>query len=260
MQAGVSRRLMGDTLAHLARAAAWLAARSPRPDAVIVTGDLVDGADPAEYERFAAAVRELPQPCYVVPGNHDRTAPLRDSLPEFDYLPRTGRLNYAIEHHAVRIVGIDSTERGRAGGFVDAATLGWLDETLRADLRPTVLSLHHPPFRTGVRYMDAFGFIGLEPLRALIAKHEHVRLVASGHVHRAFRTSLGRATLWTSLSTAPQVVPEVFERFPLWVRFEPAGLSLHEWDGAVGGFVSRAYAADRAAGFVERPSVVSLPR
>ncbi len=46
-------------------------ALDPLPDAVIVTGDLADGAAPAEYERVRELLEPLPMPVYVLPGNHD---------------------------------------------------------------------------------------------------------------------------------------------------------------------------------------------
>ncbi len=259
MRAGVSRRFMGDTAGHVARAVDWIAALPQAPDAVVVTGDLTDGADPAEYARLLDILTRLRQPVYVVPGNHDRGARLREAFAAHGYLPPQGRLNYVVDRHAVRLVGIDSTEAGRAGGSVDAATLEWLDQTLGATQRPTVLCLHHPPFRTGMHYMDWFGFTGMHELRALILKHGQVRLVIGGHVHRAFSTSLGGARLWTSLSTAPQIVPEIFERHPFRLRFEPPGLSLHSWDATSQSFTSRLYAAAKTGGYAEAPNAVSSP-
>ncbi len=258
-RAGTGRRFMGDTLAHVARAVAWIGALDPAPDAVVVTGDLADRGEAAEYERLAAALARLKQPYLVLRGNHDRTEPLRAAFAGTVPLPAEGRLNYAVDDLPIRIVALDSAATGRAGGVVDEATLAWLDATLAADPRPAVLCLHHPPFRTGMHYMDAFGYTGLRALRALIARNDQVRLVLSGHVHRAFRTTLGRATLWTSVSTAPQIVPEVFERGRIFgLRFEPPGLSLHAWDGA-GAFSSRLYAAAKGGGYVEEPQSVSAP-
>src|SRR4029077_6169104 len=46
----VSREL--DTALHLARAVAALNALVPKPDAVVITGDLVDHGEPAEYEHL----------------------------------------------------------------------------------------------------------------------------------------------------------------------------------------------------------------
>lgn len=253
--------MMGDTHAHLARAVAWLCGLDPLPDCVVLTGDLADGASPVEYERLRDALRPLTMPYYVVPGNHDRRVPLRAAFSDHAYLG-TGKdpVHYAIEEHAVRLVGFDSTQRGFSGGVADAKRLAWLEETLSAAPgRPTAMLLHHPPFRTGMHYMDAFGFMNLRALRETIARHPQVKLTLSGHVHRAFRTSIGTITAWVSPSTAPQVVPELFERRPFWLRFERSSVSLHEWNADTGTFASRLFRAGRDGAFVEAPEDVSRP-
>src|ERR1700757_4809006 len=56
-------------------------AMRPKPDLVLITGDLTECGLPAEYDNFAAILRRsLPGPVYVVPGNHDRRDILRDRL------------------------------------------------------------------------------------------------------------------------------------------------------------------------------------
>ncbi len=257
MRAGTNRRFMGDTAGHLARAVAWLAARTPRPAAVVVSGDLVDRADPQEYDRLRDVLAGLPMPYYVVPGNHDRSQRVRETFAGHGFAAGDGKLHYTVEDHDVRIVGLDSTLRLRSGGYLDAADLAWLDAALgRAPDRPTLLCLHHPPFHTGMRYMDAFGFVGLAGLHDLLDRHRQVKLSVSGHVHRAFSTRVHGTAMWTSVSTAPQIVPELFERRPFWLRFERPGLSLHEWVPSAGAFASRLYCSD-GDGYAEAPRLIT---
>src|SRR5436309_218130 len=65
--------------------------------------------------------------------------------------------------------------------------LDWLDATLaQAPATPTIIALHHPPFATGIRHMDA---MGLDPddavaFGAVVAQHEQVERVQAGHLHR----------------------------------------------------------------------------
>jgi 3',5'-cyclic AMP phosphodiesterase CpdA len=115
MRAGTNRRFMGDTAGHLARAVAWLAARAPRPAAVVVSGDLVDRADPQEYDRLRDVLAGLPMPYYVVPGNHDRSQRVRETFAGHGFAAGDGKLHYTVEDHDVRIVGLDSTLRLRSG-------------------------------------------------------------------------------------------------------------------------------------------------
>lgn len=247
MLPGTSRFFMGDTFAHLRRAVAFINRLAPAPDAAVVTGDLADTGNPQEYERVRAALLALRCPAYVIPGNHDRRSALRAAFEPDGYLPRgDGPLHYAVDRFPVRIVGFDSIRPGFSGGAASGESLAWLEATLASEAeRPTLLCMHHPPFRTGMHYMDALGFVGLSNLGAVLARNRHVRLIVSGHVHRTVRSECGGIPARTARSTAPQVVPELFERRPFWIRRERPSVTLHAWDSAAGGFVSRDLTVER---------------
>src|SRR5262249_22703251 len=75
-----------DTTPFLERAVAHILSLDPRPDLVLVTGDLVDAGRPDEYARLRSILKPLPIPLYVVPGNHDAREALRAAFPEQDKL------------------------------------------------------------------------------------------------------------------------------------------------------------------------------
>jgi 3',5'-cyclic AMP phosphodiesterase CpdA len=84
---------------------------------------------------------------------------------------------------------IDSTVPGASHGELDAPTLAWLDTTLASSpARPALLFLHHPPFDSGITYMDAMKLRNADALEALIKRHPRTLLVAAGHVHRAVQS------------------------------------------------------------------------
>jgi len=72
-------RLFGkvDSAGHLTRAVAHLNALDPRPDFIIVTGDLVDRGTLSEYEHLRHLLGRLEMPCALIPGNTDHRANLR---------------------------------------------------------------------------------------------------------------------------------------------------------------------------------------
>ena len=71
------------------------------------------------------------------------------------------------------------------GGELCAERLAWLDARLsEAPDRPTVVFQHHPPFRTGIAYMDAMGLAGCDGLARVIARHPQVERILCGHLHR----------------------------------------------------------------------------
>ncbi len=226
-----------DTAAYLRDAIDALHALDPAPDVVVVTGDLTNFGEPAEYERFAELMAASRVPYFVVPGNHDDRDAMRACLP-----PRTyggsndARVRFAIDEYDVRVIGLDANgARPWPGARLDDASLRWLDRTLALrDATPALVCVHQPPFRTGLHYLDAFGFGGARRLRALLApRARHVRVI-SGHIHCVRVGDVGGARASTAPSTAPQVVPELFERRPFALRRERPGFATHAWDAARG--------------------------
>src|SRR5204863_3855293 len=69
-----------DTAQYLARAVAALDALVPRPDVTVVTGDLVDHGEPAEYGQLRRLLAPLQMPVFVIPGNHDDREKLREAF------------------------------------------------------------------------------------------------------------------------------------------------------------------------------------
>src|SRR5262245_26312712 len=68
--------LAAQPAAALADALARLLAMEPRPDCVIITGDLADTGHPDEYATLRAILRYCPLPVHLLPGNHDDPAAL----------------------------------------------------------------------------------------------------------------------------------------------------------------------------------------
>lgn len=189
-----------DTAAHLADAVAHLNGLSPRPDVTLVTGDICDFGLAEEYEQAAQLLDRLEMPWFVIPGNHDRPDAFRHGFRAHRYLPAEGFLQYAIEDYPVRMIGLDTTVEGQAGGAVCEARRRWLSDRLSEELsKPTLVFMHHPPIVTGIRHMDVQNCAGGAQLGALLAAHSQVQLVLCGHVHRDI------STLWhgTQVSIAP---------------------------------------------------------
>jgi 3',5'-cyclic AMP phosphodiesterase CpdA len=224
---------MVNTAKHLRRCVARLNALEPRPDAVIATGDLVDAGKPREYKRLRKILEELTVPLYVVPGNHDRRAAFREAFADHRYLPADAEtIDYAIDEYGVRLIALDSTWPGESGGGLDRRRLGWLDERLtEAPGRPTLIFMHHPPFKTGIRQLDAPGFHGVDEFGAIVERHGNVERIACGHIHRAMQVRWRGTIVCTAPSTAHQFALELRERRPLGFVLEPPGFLLHVWSG-----------------------------
>jgi 3',5'-cyclic AMP phosphodiesterase CpdA len=232
-------RRKGDLLHHmihtgreLRRAVEALNALAPRPSFVVATGDLVDRGKTKEYRRLRKILAELVLPIYLIPGNHDDPAGLREAFPDHAYLPRKGPLSYVIESRPVRLVAVDTTRRNRKpGGELDEERLAWLDQRLlEAPAIPTLIAMHHPPFDVGIPPVDRNPFRNRDKLEAIVAAHPQVVRIICGHIHRAVDRPFGNTIASTAPSTSHQLVLDHAARGYA-VRIEPPAFMLHRWTG-----------------------------
>ena len=88
---------------------------TPRPDLLLVTGDIADnGEDKVSYGRFRDAIAGLPFPVRPAMGNHDSRDAFLEIFPDTPVVD--GYIQYAIEDFPVRILVLDTLEIGRHGG------------------------------------------------------------------------------------------------------------------------------------------------
>lgn len=219
-----------DTAAMLAEAVRRLNALVPRPDLLLITGDLTDIGSPEEYAWLRELLAPLTMPMFVVPGNHDEREGMRAAFADGGYFPEQGFLNFAVDCGDLRLLGLDTLVPGQGGGAVCAERLAWLDDALRAAPdTPTLLLMHHPPFLTGIGHMDRIGLQGREAVAEVLAKHPQVRRVLCGHLHRTIVTAVGGRMAMTCPSPAHQVVLDLRDEAPSQFNMEPPGFMLHTW-------------------------------
>ena len=217
-----------DTAAYLEAALRSLLTLSPQPDAVIVTGDLVDAGLAEEYGLLREILSPLRMPLFLMPGNHDLRGPLRAAFPETRYLGTDGQIRYTIEDFPIRVIALDSLVEGQSAGELGAAQLAWLDAALAAQpQRPTLVAVHHPPFATGIGHMDKIGLRDAAGLAAVIRRHGQVERVISGHVHRSIQTRFAGTIASIAPSVAHQVALDLHPDAPSAFCLEPAGYHLH---------------------------------
>ncbi|MGH8783960.1 MAG: phosphodiesterase [Cupriavidus necator] len=234
----LSYRLV-DTAGALHRCIDTLLAAPQQPDAVIVTGDLVDFGAESEYQFLRQILQRLPMPVRLLPGNHDSRGALRRVFADHDYLFAAGSgedpVHYSIDAGPLRLVAFDCTVPGQPGGRVDPAALPWLEAALSADpARPTLLLLHHPPFYTGIGHMDEQGLANADALEAIVRRHPQVERVLCGHLHRHITRRFGGTVAITAPGPAHQVALDLDPQAPSRFRMEPPGYLLHWWHPAHG--------------------------
>jgi 3',5'-cyclic AMP phosphodiesterase CpdA len=228
------------TSAQLREAVAHVNGLEPRPDVVLATGDLTDHGTAEEYEVLREILAAL-RPClYLIPGNHDHRDRFLEAFSDHAYLPRPGArfAHYVVEEHPVRLIGLDTTVAGQHHGELCDERLGWLDVALAAaPHRPTVIFMHHPPFRTGIRWLDAVGLHGGRKMAAIVARHPQVQRVACGHIHRPIQAAWAGTIAATAPSTShAQVALALGESngFDCAYQIEPRAVQLYLQDPEYG--------------------------
>ncbi|HEY2192106.1 MAG TPA: metallophosphoesterase [Actinomycetospora sp.] len=202
-------------------------ALSPRPDLVLVTGDVADHGAPEEYDQAAALLAGLD--AHLVPGNHDRRPTMRAALG----LRGDGPITRRIEVGRTVVVLADSHVPGHDHGKLAPESVALIEDAA-AERRPLVVALHHPPMAIGSGLIDPIRLLDPEPLLAPLRAHEAPRVVLCGHAH----TALGADVGGVPVRIAPGVASTLrlpYEPEPDSLDGQaPPGLALHHLDEGSG--------------------------
>ena len=233
---GVLYQDVVDSNAMFAAAIAHLNACDPRPDLTLLSGDLVDKGEAAEYANLRKLLGELATPLLVIPGNHDDRDAFRHAFRDHDYLPACGPMHYvAGRHGSVRIVALDVTVPGLHHGQIDENAMLWLDAALSAESRrPTIVMMHQPPFECGVPYLDLYSCRGGVRLAEVIERHRQVERIVCGHVHRFMQLRFGGTVLCTAPSTTTAIALRLKPDAEPASHVEPPACLLHHWRPEIG--------------------------
>ena len=235
---GDGRPLRGgiDSVAALAACIRHLNALDPRPDVVLATGDLANKGVDQDYATLHRMLGELDMPVYVLPGNHDDREALRRTFADHRYLPTNGEfLHYTVEDLPLRLIGLDTVAAGADGGCMCAQRLAWLEARLdEGGGRPTLIFMHHPPFRTGIAFMDALGFDGADAMEATVRRHPGIERIICGHVHRDIQVRWGGTIASTAPSIVFQMAMDLRPDSPAAFVLEPAACPVFLWDPDTG--------------------------
>jgi 3',5'-cyclic AMP phosphodiesterase CpdA len=215
-------------LAHLLRLPS-------RPDVLLVTGDLAEHGAPAEYARCRELLAALPLPAYVVPGNHDDRTGLRAAFGPQGRHAMDAYVQYVVDAGPLRLVALDTAIPRENPGELCAERLKWLEARLaEAPARPTIVFMHHPPFRIGLHALDAMGLREPEALGRLIERHPQVERLLAGHVHCALARRFHGTIAMTAVATASRIDLDLSRPDCVALVEGPPEILLHAWDDAAG--------------------------
>jgi 3',5'-cyclic AMP phosphodiesterase CpdA len=212
-------------------------ALSPKPDCLVITGDLVDHGEIAEYQLALSVLQELNIPIHIVPGNHDHAARMVSALRKTTYVQpaphEPERCYYRIDYPGLRLFCCDSSVLGRNDGELGSAQLGWLDAELGRDPSvPAVLAMHHHPIASGIGAMDRFMLSDARELSEVLRSHPPLVRVLIGHLHRPMSAMFAGSLVTCAPSTYRQVFLQLGPQNRGAYVDEPPAILLHYIEGS----------------------------
>lgn len=184
-----------------------LALISPKPDVVLLTGDLSNDETIGSYQNLYRSLAPFAIPTYWIAGNHDLPDVMEPILSQPPFSQEK-----AFQLGNWQFIMLNSRLAQHVEGELSEETLSWLDDQLVAHpLHPTLVALHHPPLLIGSTWMDEIGLQNRDRLFQVLDRHPQVRLVLFGHIHQAFDRWRNDVRYLGTPSTCVQFIPDCNE-------------------------------------------------
>jgi 3',5'-cyclic-AMP phosphodiesterase len=184
---------------------ARLAALAPRPDCLLLTGDISQDDSVASYEYARSVIGPLQIPTYWLRGNHDQNGDAIAALNGDGIVA-----DKAFEQGGWRFILLDSMVLDQPGGRLAESQLEHLEQQLQTE-QPTLVAVHHHPIACGLAGMDAIGLANADDLFAVLDGYPQVKLVICGHIHQEFASERAGVTYLGTPSTCIQLKPHQVE-------------------------------------------------
>ncbi|HEU0223583.1 MAG TPA: metallophosphoesterase [Paracoccaceae bacterium] len=197
------------------------------PDLVVHTGDLAENGEAPEYEEAAAILAGLEAPLRILPGNHDRRAPLAAAFSGQGW-EGAPFLNFRLEAEGLSVIGLDTVAEGLTEGRFGEVQADWLRRALEG-ASPVLLFAHHPPCPMDLPFMDQYVFDGTERAASLISGRRDLLRIVVGHVHAAAERHWAGTIVAACPALSVQIPPEQpLDASAGWVD-APGAIRLHDW-------------------------------
>lgn len=171
-----------DPNANFDRALEHALANHPDAEAIVITGDLSDWGDHADYLRLKHRIADLPMPVHLCIGNHDDRETFLEVFP--DCADDQGFVQRAVALSTGTALLLDTWGPETHEGHFCETRADWLEAQLKAVSGPVWIFLHHNPVPTGIDPMDRIMLIDADRLGATIAPHrDKIAHIFHGHCH-----------------------------------------------------------------------------
>ncbi|GIU48731.1 3',5'-cyclic-AMP phosphodiesterase [Shewanella sp. KT0246] len=168
-------------------------------DMILATGDISQDYSPQSYQHFSSTIAELNLPCHYLPGNHDD--------PRLMSLHMQGSHLFGQQQIIAGkwlILMLDSTVRGKPGGYMAEQQFSLIDAAIKAHPNKHVLLvMHHNPILVECSWLDQHCMSNGEDFLKRVSQYPQVKGALWGHVHQTIDTVYPTAEAGIHLMATP---------------------------------------------------------
>jgi len=197
-------------------------------DAVLVSGDLTDDGSKESYNRFNQIMAPLKLPIHVIPGNHDKRAAMRDAFSS--QFPSKGPLNWSCSIGDIKLIGLDTLVEEKNYGTLSQESLQYLEHSLtNSGTTPTIVALHHPPFTSGISFLDQIRLTNHKAFEDVLAQASGPLRIVCGHIHNSMTVDFAGHIVISGPSTCSSFAFDRSMDATAGYMIKEEGCLLHRW-------------------------------
>jgi len=164
-----------------------------KPAFSIITGDISQNGSDKGYkiaQEYMSQIEALGGPVLPAVGNVDDRQRFRENLLEEATTEKENPCYYSKTIDGVHIIVLDSQSPGKVTGALEGEQLDWLKKQLSNNTEPTIIALHHPPFKLPLPNGASHTVFDLEDMKRFnnLVKSSNVNAVLCGHMHQSLIT------------------------------------------------------------------------
>lgn len=161
---------------------------------MVITGDLSDWGDRADYQWLKARLDTVPVPVRLCIGNHDNRENFASVFP--DLVSDGGFIQGVHDTPAGRCLFLDTNQSQTHAGRYCEERLAWLTARLDEHDGPFLLFMHHNPMPLHLGPLDQIRLLDDVAFRQLAARYrDRIRHIFFGHCHLPLAGSVGGVPL-----------------------------------------------------------------